>query len=79
MAHSATFTAEAAKNVTGRVLILHSAEDPVAPMEELNAVISEFHAAKVGFEVNLYSGTTHGLAHPHNPSEVRANRNTRWR
>jgi len=41
-------------------------------MEELNAVISQFRAAKVDFEVNLYSGTTHGFTHPQNPSEVRA-------
>ncbi len=43
------FAAEAAKNIKGRVLILHGAEDPVAPMEELNAVISQFRAAKVDF------------------------------
>jgi dienelactone hydrolase len=66
------FTPEAAKNIKGRVLILHGAEDPVAPMEELNAVISQFRAAKVDFAVNLYSGTTHGFTHPQNPSEVRA-------
>jgi dienelactone hydrolase len=48
------FTAEAAENIKGRVLILHGAEDPVAPMEELNAVISQL--------VNLYSGTTHGFS-----------------
>jgi dienelactone hydrolase len=66
------FAPEAAKNIKGRVLILHGAEDPVAPMDELNAVISQFRAAKVDFEVNLYSGTTHGFTHPQNPSEVRA-------
>jgi dienelactone hydrolase len=66
------FAPEAAKNIKGRVLILHGAEDPVAPMEELNAVISQLRAAKVDFEVNLYSGTTHGFTHPQNPSEVRA-------
>jgi len=66
------FSPEAAKNIKGRVLILHGAEDPVAPMEELNAVISQFRAAKVDLEVNLYSGTTHGFTHPQNPSEVRA-------
>jgi dienelactone hydrolase len=32
------FAPEAAKNIKGRVLILHGAEDPVAPMEELNAI-----------------------------------------
>jgi dienelactone hydrolase len=66
------FAPEAAKNIKGRVLILHGAEDPVAPMDELNAVISQLRAAKVDFEVNLYSGTTHGFTHPQNPSEVRA-------
>jgi dienelactone hydrolase len=43
-------------------------------MAELNAVISQLRAAKVDFEVNLYSGTTHGFTHPQNPSEVRADK-----
>ncbi len=66
------FVPEAAKNIKGRVLILHGAEDPVAPMDELNSVISQFRAAKVDFEVNLYSGTTHGFTRPQGPSEARA-------
>ena len=66
------FAPEAAKNIKGRVLILHGAEDPVAPMTELDAVISQFRAAKVDFEVNLYSGAAHGFTKPQNPSEVRA-------
>lgn len=68
----ANFTPEMAKNIKGRVLILHGAEDPVAPMTELDAVISQLRTAKVDFEVNLYSGATHGFTHPQNPSEVRA-------
>jgi dienelactone hydrolase len=66
------FTPEGAKNIKGRVLILHGAEDPVAPMSELNTVISQFRDAKVDFEVNLYSGAAHGFTKPQNPSEVRA-------
>lgn len=66
------FSPDAAKNIKGRVLILHGAEDPVAPMNELNAVISQLRAAKVDFEVNLYSGAAHGFTKPQNPSEVRA-------
>lgn len=66
------FTPDGAKNIKGRVLILHGAEDPVAPMNELNAVISQFRAAKVNFEVDLYSGAAHGFTKPQNPSEVRA-------
>jgi dienelactone hydrolase len=66
------FAPEAAKNIKGRVLILHGAEDPVAPVDELNAVISQFRAAKVNFEVNLYSGAAHAFTRPQNPSEERA-------
>lgn len=66
------FTPEGARNIKGRVLILHGTEDPVAPMEEVNAVISQLRAAKVSFEVNLYSGAAHGFTKPQNPSEVRA-------
>ena len=66
------FQHDAAKNIHGRMLILHGAEDPVAPMNEVNAVISQLRGAKVDFELNLYSGTTHGFTHPQNPAEVRA-------
>jgi dienelactone hydrolase len=66
------FAPEAAKNIKGRVLILHGAEDPVAPMDELNVVISQLRAAKINFEVNLYSGAAHGFTKPQNPSETRA-------
>ena len=66
------FTPEAAKNIKGRVLILHGAEDPVAPMEELNAVISQLRRAKIDFEVHLYSGAAHAFTKPQNASEVRA-------
>jgi len=66
------FAPEAAKNIKGRVLILHGAEDPVAPMDQVNAVISQFRAAKVDFELQLYSGAAHGFTHPQNPAEVRA-------
>ena len=66
------FSPEAAKNIKGRVLILHGTEDPVAPMEEVNTVISQLRAAKVDFEVNLDSGAAHGFTKPQNPSEVRA-------
>lgn len=66
------FTPEGASNIKGRVLILHGAEDPVAPLNEVNALISQLRAAKVDFEVNLYSGAAHGFTHPQNPSEVRA-------
>jgi dienelactone hydrolase len=67
------FTPEGATKIKGRVLILHGMEDPVAPLTEVNALISQLRAAKVDFEVNLYSGAAHTFTNPQNPSEARAN------
>lgn len=66
------FAPEAAKNIKGRVLILHGAEDPVAPLEEVNALVTQLRGAKVNFEVNIYSGSAHAFTKPQNPSEMRA-------
>jgi dienelactone hydrolase len=67
------FTPGAAKNITGRVLLLHGADDPIAPMKEVDLLIDELKAAKVNWELNLYSGTAHGFSAPKNPAEERAN------
>ncbi len=68
------FTPEAAKNIKGRVLILHGAEDPVAPLTEVSAIIDQLRAAKVGFELQLFSGTQHGFSNPKDAAEERADR-----
>jgi dienelactone hydrolase len=68
------FTPEAANNIHGRVLILHGAEDPVAPLSEVNALVDQLRAAKVGFELQLFSGTEHAFTNPRNASEERADR-----
>ena len=68
------FTPEAAKNIKGRVLILHGAEDPVAPLTEVSALIDQLRAAKVDFELQLFSGTQHAFTNPQNAAEQRADR-----
>lgn len=68
------FTPEAAKNIKGRVLILHGAEDPVAPLEEVNKLVADLRGAKVNWELRLFSGAEHGFTDPSNPSEERADR-----
>jgi dienelactone hydrolase len=68
------FTPEAAKNIKGRVLILHGAEDPVAPLTEVSALIEQLRAAKVGFELQVFSGTQHAFTNPQNAAEERADR-----
>lgn len=68
------FTPEAAKNIKGRVLILHGAEDQVAPLEEVNKLVSDLRAAKINWQLELYSGAQHGFTNPSNRSEERADR-----
>jgi dienelactone hydrolase len=63
---------EGAKNIHGPVLILHGAEDPVAPISEVVTLIDQLRAAKVAFELNLYSGTEHGFSTPKDAAEQHA-------
>jgi dienelactone hydrolase len=64
---------EAAKNIHGPVLILHGAEDPVAPISEVVSLIDQLRGAKVPFELTLYSGTEHGFSTPKDAPEEFAN------
>jgi dienelactone hydrolase len=65
---------EAASNIKGRFLILHGAEDPIAPLDEVNKLIKDFRAAKVDWQMELYGGAEHGFSTPKNAAEERANR-----
>ncbi len=66
------FTPDAAKNVHGRVLILHGSEDPVAPLSEVNLLVNELRKANVDFTLELYGGAHHGFSQPKGPVEARA-------
>jgi dienelactone hydrolase len=66
--------AEDARNIQGRVLILHGAEDTTAPLEVVNELIGDFREAEVDFQLELYSGATHGFTSPGSPAEERADR-----
>jgi dienelactone hydrolase len=68
------FTPEAAKNIKGRVLILHGAEDEVAPLTEVNTLIDHLRAAKVNWQLEVYSGSQHAFTNPQNAAEERADR-----
>jgi dienelactone hydrolase len=67
------FEHDAAKNIHGRMLILHGAEDPVAPLNEVNTLIQDLRDARIGWQLELYSGTRHGFSTPKNADEERAN------
>jgi dienelactone hydrolase len=62
-----------AKNAKGMYLILHGAEDAGYPLPAVEKVIDELRAAKVPFELELYSGTGHGFSTPKGKAEERAN------
>jgi dienelactone hydrolase len=68
------FAPEAAKNLKGRVLILHGAEDEVAPLTEVNKLVADLRAAKVNWELQIFSGAQHGFTNPTNAAEERADR-----
>ncbi|OFW03446.1 MAG: hypothetical protein A3I61_16765 [Acidobacteria bacterium RIFCSPLOWO2_02_FULL_68_18] len=68
------FTPEMARNIKGSVLVLHGAEDEVAPLAEVNKLVADLRAAKVPWELQLYSGSSHGFDNPQNPHEERADR-----
>ena len=62
-----------AKNAKGMFLILHGAEDEGYPLPVVDKVIQELRAAKVPFQLEVYSGTAHGFSAPKNKAEERAN------
>ena len=66
------FTPADAKNIKGKILILHGAEDEVAPLDEVNKLVADLRAAKVSWELQIYSGSSHGFTNPSNPAEQRA-------
>lgn len=46
---------------TGPILILHGADDPVAPMEEVATLANDLTAAGVAFDMELYGGVLHSF------------------
>jgi dienelactone hydrolase len=51
-----------AKNIKGKVLVLHGADDPYVPDAQLKAFEDEMRAAKVDWQVVKYSGAVHAFA-----------------
>jgi dienelactone hydrolase len=62
-----------AKNVKGRFLILHGAEDVGYPLTVVNNVIDDLRSAKVSFQYEVYSGAGHGFSSPKGQDNERAN------
>jgi dienelactone hydrolase len=56
-----TPTPQDAKNIKGRVLVLHGALDPYSPMPTVLALSDEMERAKVDYHINLYGGAVHSF------------------
>ncbi len=67
------FAPGAANNIKGRVLILHGAEDPTAPLSELDLAIKELRQTQVDWQLEVYSGADHTFTTPDTPANERAN------
>ena len=59
-----TPTPEDAKNIKGKVLVLHGADDPYAPKAEVQALEEEMKKAGVPYKVELYEGAVHSFTIP---------------
>lgn len=60
----ATQHPEDARNIHGKVLVLHGALDPAVPIPQVEALMQELNAANVDYQVVLYSGAVHAFTQP---------------
>ena len=53
-----------AKNIKGKVLVLHGADDPLVPPPEVFAFEEEMRRAKVDWQLVAYGGAVHSFTNP---------------
>lgn len=53
-----------AKNIKGRVLVLHGAADPLVPDEQVAEFVEEMRQANVDWQLVAYGGAVHGFTNP---------------
>jgi len=59
-----TPTPEDAKNIRGKVLVLHGADDPFVPFDQVRAFEDEMRQAKVDWQLVAYGGAVHAFTIP---------------
>ena len=57
-------TPDDAKNIKGKVLVQHGADDPYVTMEQVQAFMNEMRNAKVDWEFVAYGGAVHAFTQP---------------
>lgn len=53
-----------AKNIKGKVLVLHGADDPLVPVEQVLAFQEEMRSAGVDWQFVAYGGAVHAFTNP---------------
>ena len=59
-----TPTPQDAKNIKGKVLALHGADDPFVPPKEVAAFQEEMRKGKVDWQMNIYGNAVHSFTNP---------------
>ena len=59
-----------AKNIKGRLLILHGALDPIVPPADVAAFMTEMNAFKVPYRLVVYPGAVHAFTNPDAGSDL---------
>ena len=55
---------EDAKNIKGKVLILHGADDPIVPIDQVIAFQDGMRKANVDWQMVIYGGAVHAFTNP---------------
>ncbi|TAF11268.1 MAG: dienelactone hydrolase family protein [Nostocales cyanobacterium] len=62
---------EDAKNIKSKVLVLHGADDPFVPQEQLQGFENEMRQAKVDWQLISYGGAVHAFTNPVYKGEIK--------
>ena len=57
-------TPQDAKNIRAKILVMHGADDPNVPPEQVSAFEKEMREAKVNWQMNIYGGAVHRFTNP---------------
>jgi dienelactone hydrolase len=57
------------RNIKSKVLVLHGADDPNVPPEQVNAFQEEMRKAKVDWQIISYGGAVHSFTNPDSGSD----------
>lgn len=61
---------EDAEDIKGKVLVLHGADDPLVPPEELQAFEEEMRQGEVDWQLIAYGGAVHSFTNPASGSDT---------